>query len=194
MNNVIASKNPKARHYASSESLNFRVAAAVCQKNIGSSYANNVFLELQLSPGKKSSRYRATKDAKREKERVRKGDVTFKRQRLSLKKLRSRNSATSARKEGVAYQSEMSMHDHTPMLNNRDFAEVTDFSQCNVVVFDLETSGFSQSDEILQVLFSLINNLCSYDFMYFLIFFIRFLRSQHVLKRKNFPFTYLRHK
>lgn len=34
-NNVVASKHPKNRHYASSESLDYRVAVAVCQKNLG---------------------------------------------------------------------------------------------------------------------------------------------------------------
>lgn len=39
-NNSVASKAPKARHYSSSESLDFRVKAAACQKNIGHGYVS----------------------------------------------------------------------------------------------------------------------------------------------------------
>lgn len=43
-NNSVASKAPKARHYSGSESLDFRVKAAACQKNIGHSYVSEVRL------------------------------------------------------------------------------------------------------------------------------------------------------
>ncbi|XP_068698222.1 uncharacterized protein [Montipora foliosa] len=37
-NNTVASKAPKARHYSGSESLDFHVKAATCQKNVGHNY------------------------------------------------------------------------------------------------------------------------------------------------------------
>ena len=43
-NNSVASKAPKARHYSGSESLDFRVKAAACQKNIGHGYVSEVRL------------------------------------------------------------------------------------------------------------------------------------------------------
>ncbi|XP_077265898.1 uncharacterized protein LOC143899465 isoform X1 [Temnothorax americanus] len=43
------------------------------------------------------------------------------------------------------------MHDFTQMQNIQNLTEITDFSQCNIVVFDLETAGFAKSDEILQI-------------------------------------------
>ena len=47
MNNIIARKAPKAVHFSGSESLDYRVSAAVAQKNEGHSYIiqvlNNVF-------------------------------------------------------------------------------------------------------------------------------------------------------
>ena len=43
-NNSVASKAPKARHYSGSESLDYRVKAAVCQKNLGHSYVEMVSL------------------------------------------------------------------------------------------------------------------------------------------------------
>lgn len=42
LNNTIGSKTPKIRHYASSESNDYRVACAVSQKNIGHSYVSQV--------------------------------------------------------------------------------------------------------------------------------------------------------
>ena len=42
LNNTIGSKAPKIRHYASSESNDYRVACAVSQKNIGHSYVAQV--------------------------------------------------------------------------------------------------------------------------------------------------------
>lgn len=41
-NNSVASKAPKARHYSGSESLDYRVKAAACQKNLGHSYVEKV--------------------------------------------------------------------------------------------------------------------------------------------------------
>lgn len=43
-NNSVASKAPKARQYRGSESLDFRVKVAACQKNIGHSYVSEVGL------------------------------------------------------------------------------------------------------------------------------------------------------
>ncbi|GLG94017.1 Dna polymerase iii polc-type [Gryllus bimaculatus] len=50
-NAVVASKAPKSRYYGTTESYDFRVAADVGQKNIGTSYISSVYKQLQLSPG-----------------------------------------------------------------------------------------------------------------------------------------------
>ena len=42
-NNMVASQAPKNRHYSGSESLCFRVRAAVCVKNIGQNYLSEVY-------------------------------------------------------------------------------------------------------------------------------------------------------
>ena len=41
-NNTVATKNPKAKHYSASESTCFRVASAVAETNIGSTYLTEV--------------------------------------------------------------------------------------------------------------------------------------------------------
>lgn len=63
MNMKIASKAPKARHYGGSESNDFRVATAVCEKNIGFSFIKNVNQEMGYSPPTKHSlKYLEQKD------------------------------------------------------------------------------------------------------------------------------------
>lgn len=46
MNNIIARKAPKASHFSGSESLDFRVSAAVAQKNEGHSYILQVYIHV----------------------------------------------------------------------------------------------------------------------------------------------------
>ena len=56
-NEMVASKAPKSRHFSSSESLPQRVAAAVCQKNMGPMYVPAVCTSADLSPGAHTERY-----------------------------------------------------------------------------------------------------------------------------------------
>ncbi|XP_024880426.1 uncharacterized protein LOC112460127 [Temnothorax curvispinosus] len=51
-NSSVAAKNPKSHHYAGSESFDFRVAATVCEKNIGTKYVIDLNQKLGLSTGK----------------------------------------------------------------------------------------------------------------------------------------------
>ena len=48
---MAASKAPKSQHFSKSESLDYRVAAAVCQKNMGEGYLCVVNEVAGLSPG-----------------------------------------------------------------------------------------------------------------------------------------------
>lgn len=54
-NQIVSSKNPKARHYSSSDSLSIRVSAAVCQENIGNTYSTRVFEKLGYKQSLKST-------------------------------------------------------------------------------------------------------------------------------------------
>jgi hypothetical protein len=42
LNQIISTKVPKAKHFGGSESLNFRVAAGVAQKNVGRKYITKI--------------------------------------------------------------------------------------------------------------------------------------------------------
>lgn len=158
LNNLIATKNPKARHYAGSESLSYRVAAAVCQKNYGVSYASKVFEKLKYSPGKETQRYRAIKDKSRAKKVVYRKLVKNKRRRNELKKSRSSRTAAASRKEGVTYESGVALDDISDLICNsiaEDIGPVIDEDLSNdskIIIFDLETTGLSTSDEICQVI------------------------------------------
>lgn len=44
LNNTIASKTPKAKHYSASASLSYRVETAVLQKNEGYSYVSKAWM------------------------------------------------------------------------------------------------------------------------------------------------------
>lgn len=50
-NNLVATKNPKYKFNAGSEALPFRVAASVCQKNLGATYVLDVNKKIGVSPG-----------------------------------------------------------------------------------------------------------------------------------------------
>ena len=84
-NMTVAAKAPKTKHYSKSESLDFRVAAAVCQKNIGEGYLPDVFKKASLSPGKITQTASDRLDKKMEKRKLRAGTKKFKRRRLELK-------------------------------------------------------------------------------------------------------------
>lgn len=66
LNQVISSKNPKSRHYAESESLNFRVSAAICQKNLGVQYSPKAFEKLGYQQSEKSKTTKRKEDALRQ--------------------------------------------------------------------------------------------------------------------------------
>ena len=56
-NLAVASKAPKMHHYSKSESLDFRIALAVCQKTIGQTYITDVNIAIGLSSGKISHKF-----------------------------------------------------------------------------------------------------------------------------------------
>ena len=155
INNIVASKNPKARHYSASESLCYRVAAAVCQKNIGSTYVTNVYNNLQLSPGRHTVAYRQQKDKKREIKAKLSKTIEIKKRRLYAKKMRSLNAVANQRQEGVTYESGVSLNNISEITlnvqSNKEARELKDVTKYEVVYFDIETTGLKSTDEICQV-------------------------------------------
>lgn len=153
LNQMIASKNPKSRHYAASESLSFRVQAAICQKNIGCQYSRLVFSKLNYEESDRSSALRKQKDILRERKCNPISKTSTKQRRQVLKKLRASKNAACDRKEGITYESGFAIDDVSSLIpcpENR-VEEKVDLDACKVLLYDLETTGTSLEDEIVQV-------------------------------------------
>ena len=156
LNQVISTKNPKSKHYAASESLSYRIGAAVCQKNIRVGYASRVFNKLEYSPGKETEKFRRRKDELRLRKAAYSKTVEFKRRRNKLKKGRSSKAAAAKCKEGVTCESGVALNDVSESIpkalsNSQNSVSQDLGNNCKIVIFDLETTGLSQYDEICQV-------------------------------------------
>lgn len=99
-NQMVSSKAPKVLHLSSSESLSQRVAAAVCQKNVGASYVPSVCKSADLSPGVHTERHARRVEAQRKKSAARKKTLEFKRRRLDLKDARKARTRSTELREG----------------------------------------------------------------------------------------------
>ncbi|XP_077256220.1 uncharacterized protein LOC143894059 [Temnothorax americanus] len=120
----------------------FRVAAPVCQKNLGTQYISQVCKNLDLPPGKETTKFRAKKDEARSEK-----AISHKRRRLFLAK-----NASAQRREGLTYESNSGLEGVSELLWDKPDQEVTsDWAESKIVIFDLETSGLSHSDEICQI-------------------------------------------
>ena len=108
-NIMVAAKAPKSKHYSKSEALDFRVASAVCQKNVGEGYMVPVFQSAGLSPGAvtKVSAQRIDKAA--EKRRAKATTKEFKRRRLELKQTAYASTGQKELREGLTYQSSIAL-------------------------------------------------------------------------------------
>ncbi|XP_043268428.1 uncharacterized protein [Venturia canescens] len=150
-NSLVANKHPKSKFYAGSESFDYRVAAAVAQKNIGTKYVLEVNKLMDLSPGKETHKYRESKDRKRETQAKYRKSVEFKRKRLFATKKRSAKTMAISQREGITYQTESGFSNVSDILHDSYISENVDFERCSIVVFDLETTGLHKTAEICQI-------------------------------------------
>lgn len=104
-NNTVCSKHPKSHFYGGSESHCYRVALAVCQKNMGYEFVVELNRKLKLSPGKLTAMYRKKKQIKSSKRSLQKKSIPYKKRRSQLKKTRSSRDYSKENKEGITYQS-----------------------------------------------------------------------------------------
>ncbi|XP_043289283.1 uncharacterized protein [Venturia canescens] len=152
MNRTIVSTAPKHLHYGGSSSNDIRVAAAIVHKNIGNTSIVDVTNKLKTPLSESSLRYRVKLDEMAQ-ERKRKAEtLEFKKRRRQLSDRSSRKRSKTSTKEGICYQSGcgfdlgMEFIDQ-PMVSLLSNA-VEDFT---IVYFDLETTGFGKSKEIVQI-------------------------------------------
>lgn len=159
VNNIMAHKAPKKCCYSLSESADYRLASAVCTKNDGEKHLLNVNAKLNVSPGKHTAILAMHLDEKREKRAIKAKLPSTKSRRNLLSQMKEASRKSKERSEGVQYQSNCGMNinmGNATLIDSQRFADkLPNISvspeDCNIVYFDLETSGFSKNAEILQI-------------------------------------------
>lgn len=161
-NNTMASKSPKRKHYSKSESFNFRMAAAVCQKNEGFSYLDMVCKEkLNISPSHNNGRYRQVKEGIKIRKKLFAASLEGKRIRRKNRLKNSTQDKAAEKRAGLSYQSNIGfdilpensadsageeiLHDIDPHNNMLE--------KFKLIFVDIETTGTRKSDQIVQVNF-----------------------------------------
>ncbi|XP_066600064.1 uncharacterized protein [Prorops nasuta] len=157
-NNIVASKCPKSKHYSGSEALNYRVAAAVCQKTLGHTYIDEIFKKIGISPTHKGLKFRKIKQEKVIKKRLLASSRDGKIRRRFLKTKKSSKNSSVQRNEGLSYQSDIGLTgildipiDNVELSFSGPANNEIEIKQLVIVYFDLETTGLSTSDQIVQI-------------------------------------------
>ncbi|XP_044594883.1 uncharacterized protein LOC123272250 [Cotesia glomerata] len=159
VNNIMAHKAPKNCCYSRSESADYRYASAICTKNEGDSHVMAVNEKLSLSPGKHTAFYTSRLDRTRLKRSNKSQLPSTKRRRLVLSKKRNDLKKKNERSEGIQYQSNCgfqnlptyTVEELIDQASYVDFPNLISSDLSKLVYFDLETSGFNKTDEILQI-------------------------------------------
>ena len=102
---AVALKAPKMHHYSKSESLDFHIASAVCQRNIGQTYMTDVNTATGLSPGKISHKFSSQQEKVKLKKKEKSLSGLFKKRHLQVKESRRSSSSQHYLREGVTCQS-----------------------------------------------------------------------------------------
>lgn len=160
-NTMVASKAPKSRHYSKSESLDFRIAAAVSQKNMGEGYMCVVNDVAGIPTGKiavdcsdrKQNVFRKRKSKSLSKE--------SKRRRIELQQSHFEIEKPLVVREGVTYETSVSSkpvseEDIEEIPNATILSPIEDISvekllNAEVCVFDLETTSLCRDCDIVQI-------------------------------------------
>ncbi|KAK3108332.1 hypothetical protein FSP39_005757 [Pinctada imbricata] len=157
LNNTIASKAPKANFFSGSESNDYRVAAAVAQKNLGYQYISKVNERMLLSPGKVTQTMAEKTDRKRERAREVSRTVEAKRRRIQKKVDKLSEEACCETREGTTYESGVDLNNNSPdtieipsNVMTPTFQKVPD-GKYSFVYFDLETTGLRNDSHITQI-------------------------------------------
>ncbi|XP_063991230.1 uncharacterized protein LOC135169826 isoform X2 [Diachasmimorpha longicaudata] len=155
LNASITRKAPKNLTYSLTRSMDFRVGAAVAEKNEGESYLLQVFEKMDLTIDENLRQHVQRVEGRASQIADRASTVEFKGNRLELKKNRAALRHRNEGSEGLTYQSQMGLIstpviNEQPMPNNETVADLAN-DEFQVVFFDLETSGFSANCDILQI-------------------------------------------
>lgn len=156
-NNIMAHKAPKNICYSTSESSSYRLASAVCTKNEGDSYVADVRKRLQLTPGRYTKIHAENSDKRRNLRALDAKLPATKKRRIAAVQNRDILRKNNENLEGVQYEPNFGLSYDCEASNEFDESifegpEIDILpTTCNLVFFDLETSGFRKNDEILQI-------------------------------------------
>ncbi|CAG2217615.1 unnamed protein product [Mytilus edulis] len=159
-NNTVASKAPKNRHYGSSGSLGYRVAASVVQKNKGHKYLVDANRTAGLSPGVHTSKVSTLRDLQYKKRKAIAITKKAKLRRLELKTERNQDISSCEVREGISYQSGIDMEESR--LDPENITEIPPPRTSRIeaspkhdsvteIFFDIEATGLSRSSHITQL-------------------------------------------
>ncbi|XP_034232802.1 uncharacterized protein LOC117640412 [Thrips palmi] len=156
-NHMVNTRAPKSRHYAGTLANKMRVACAVNTKNIGSEHINIVFEKLKMSPS--ATEFRAKLERSRIWKRSYQKKDSVKRRRLFLKNKNTWRDYTASSQTGLTYVSGMSSVMERAASAASKVASVPCYlpppsvllPECKLVIVDIETTGFSSSDQIIQL-------------------------------------------
>lgn len=156
-NNMVASKAPKRSHYSGSASLYHRTSCAVAEKNLGTSYINEVNISLGISPGKLFQEHAEKVDRKRKRKSEHENSVEFKRRKLERKLQQKFDNSTQAVREGPTYESGVSLV-HVSDVSEIPVSKpvpvidtIENLLNVNKIYCDIETSSLHKDADILQI-------------------------------------------
>ena len=159
LNRTVSSKAPKNIHYSKSESLDYRIASAVGQKNIGENYLSLVNESAGLPDNKIFQRAAISLQKTLIKRKANESTVAYKRRRIQVKQRQNEQHYQQELREGPSYESNMCLAD----FNDYQTVEVPAKTiepplvkascgqETKIVVFDLETTSLSHECEITQI-------------------------------------------
>ena len=161
-NAMVTSKAPKTRHYGSSESYDYRVSAAVCQKNHGHNYVSEVLQRLELSPGNECKKQMQAEDNELARKMKQRKEKKWKKRRRELKTLRSSAQKAHEVREGTTYQTgagylpiDDSDTEEVPAAKTAPSYELltpgTVPQAFQLIFFDVETTSLQFHTEIVQL-------------------------------------------
>ncbi|CAC5392681.1 unnamed protein product [Mytilus coruscus] len=155
LNQMLATKAPKYKHYSASNSLSYRFSATltVAQKIEGHRYVHEVHESMGLSPGNFTIKRATFMDKIRRKYSKLKKTRKYKRRIIELKSEKCNSNGIAEVLEGTTYESNIDIEDDiTDQLEEiPTWKQITAEENFPIIVFDLETTGLSRQSDIAQI-------------------------------------------
>lgn len=154
-NHMCNTRCPKKQFYCGTRAIHYRVAAAVCCKNLGVDCIDTIYKKALLTPS--STRYRQSLEKSRQRKAAHQQRPEVKKKRLFRKMKENWKEVSCCASEGTTYCSGMA----TTMERAAEATAAVEPSwlpdsvalrpSCVPVLFDLETSGLSPFASIVQI-------------------------------------------